>query len=104
FRGEWLEVGAADPLLAGRLEDYRAWLGGLRWDFASTTALKAELRGERVGDASWAATFVAQVSFAIPNLGAPSVSRPAMSDRSGGAGPLGPSPFGNPLRVPWRTR
>lgn len=103
LRGEWLEVGGADPLLAGRLEDYRAWLGGLRWDFASTTALKAELRGERVGDASWAATFIAQISFAIPNLGAPSVTGPAMSDRGVGAwSPRLASP-GSMARIPWRA-
>lgn len=103
LRGEWLEVGGADPLLAGRLEDYRAWLGGLRWDFASTTALKAELRGERVGDASWAATFIAQISFAIPNLGAPSVTGPAMSDRGVGSwSPRLASP-GSMGRIPWRA-
>nr|NIR77027.1 hypothetical protein [Gemmatimonadota bacterium]NIT85556.1 hypothetical protein [Gemmatimonadota bacterium]NIU29386.1 hypothetical protein [Gemmatimonadota bacterium]NIU34442.1 hypothetical protein [Gemmatimonadota bacterium]NIV59802.1 hypothetical protein [Gemmatimonadota bacterium] len=103
LRGEWLEVDGADPLLAGRLEDYRAWLGGIRWDFASTAALKAELRGERFGDASWAATFVAQVSFAIPNLGSPSVTGPAMSDRGRGSWSPRPASLGSVARTPWRT-
>lgn len=93
LRREWLEVGAADPLLAGRLDDYRAWLGGLRWDFAPTTALKAELRSERVGDADPAATFVVQASFAIPNLGGPEVTGPGLL---GGAAAL--------LRSPGRSR
>lgn len=80
IRGEWMTVEPTDPLLVDRVDDYRAWLAGIRWDVAPTAALKGEVRSERIGDARDAASFVLQASFAIPGLGG---SGPALQRGTG---------------------
>lgn len=102
LRGEWIDVSAEDPLLAPRLDEYRAWLGGLRWDFAATAALKAEVRWERIGDEDWATSFVAQASFAVPDIGGRSVTGFGSAAAPAGlSGPGGSALVGAP-RAPGR--
>ena len=63
-RAERLDSNAADPVFA-TLEDYRAIIGGLRFDFDGLAALKAEYRRERFGDGPDVDGLYLQVAFAV---------------------------------------
>ncbi len=67
-RYERVEVPPTDPLLGAITPtlDYRAVLAGLRFDFASVAALKAEYRREKPGGPRWLDTIILQVSFTFP--------------------------------------
>jgi len=67
-RYERVDVPATDPLLGAITPtlDYRAVLAGLRFDFASVAALKAEYRREKPGGPRWLDTIILQVSFTFP--------------------------------------
>ena len=67
-RYERVDVPANDPLLGALVPtlDYRAVLGGLRFDFAPVAALKAEYRREKPGGPRWFDTIILQVSFTFP--------------------------------------
>lgn len=65
-RWEKTTIADGDVVFTGLLPDYRAVLGGIRWDFADLAALKAEYRDQRVADADAVGTLYLQASFAVP--------------------------------------
>jgi hypothetical protein len=64
-RVEQLDSNTADPVFTA-LEDYRAIIGGVRYDFDGLAALKAEYRRERFSPASDVNGLYLQVAFAVP--------------------------------------
>jgi hypothetical protein len=68
-RMERLDGDALDPAFSPVLDDYRAALGGLRYDFDNFATIKAEYRRERFGSASSVNGLYMQVAFAIATTG-----------------------------------
>ncbi|HEX6559345.1 MAG TPA: hypothetical protein VF021_07775 [Longimicrobiales bacterium] len=68
-RFERLDADAGDLAFGASLEDYRAWVGGLRFDFDALAALKAEYRRERLGASPAVNGLYLQVAFAVPLSG-----------------------------------
>jgi hypothetical protein len=66
-RLERLHVDAADPVFAG-LTDYDAMILGVRWDFESLAALKAEGRHDRAGG-DWRNSLFVQIAIVVPSFG-----------------------------------
>jgi hypothetical protein len=67
-RVERLDSNLADPVFT-TVEDYRAIIGGLRFDFEGLAALKGEYRRERFGPGSDVNGLYFQVAFAVPLSG-----------------------------------
>ena len=75
-RYESIDPADEDPLFGPEIAPaldapYDAFVGGLRWDFSTYAALKAEYRDERTtidGEPDDGASFLVNVSFVIPNL------------------------------------
>jgi hypothetical protein len=68
-RYENIDIATGDIVFGGVLDDYEAFVAGLRFDFDQLAALKAEYRGETVGAGARANAFFLQASFAIPVSG-----------------------------------
>jgi hypothetical protein len=68
-RAELQNANAADPVFTGQLDDYRAQIAGLRYDFDSLASIKAEYRRERFGVSSAVNGLYLQVAFAIASGG-----------------------------------
>ena len=68
-RMERLFVDDADPVFAG-VRDYDATIGGLRWDFETLAALKAEFRRDRWAGGEWLNSLLVQASIVVPSFGA----------------------------------
>jgi hypothetical protein len=64
-RFEHLDANAADPVF-DTVEDYRAIIGGIRYDFEGLAALKGEYRRERFGPGDDVNGLYFQVAFAVP--------------------------------------
>ncbi len=69
LRWEDMSIDAQDPVFDAVLADYEAAIAGVRYDFESFAALKAEYRGEKRGGGSRVSSWLAQASFAIPLTG-----------------------------------
>jgi hypothetical protein len=67
-RFERLHVNAADPLFA-TLSDHDAVVGGIRWDFETLAALKAEGRRERRSGGEWSHGLFIQAALVVPSFG-----------------------------------
>jgi hypothetical protein len=67
-RIEHTDVDDSDPLLGGLGLDYDASILGVRWDFNTYGALKAEYRNEEYDNAGKENNFRVQVSFVLANL------------------------------------
>jgi hypothetical protein len=65
-RYEEISIDEQDVVFEDVLADYEAAIVGIRYDFESYAALKAEYRGEKVGDVGRTDSWFAQASFAIP--------------------------------------
>lgn len=68
-RIERLDASQADLAFDPELEDYRAVLGGLRYDFDAMATFKAEYRREKFGSADYVNGLYLQVAFAIATGG-----------------------------------
>jgi hypothetical protein len=68
-RLERLFIDAADPVFAG-LRDYDAHIAGIRWDFESLAALKAEFRRDRWASGEWLNGVRVQAAIVVPSFGA----------------------------------
>jgi len=68
LRFEHTNVGNSDPLLGLLGLDYDASILGMRWDFNSYAALKAEYRNEEFGDNGRENNFRLQLSFVLAKL------------------------------------
>jgi len=68
-RLERLDSDQSDPVFAGAVDDYHAVVAGLRFDFETLGALKAEYRRERFGAAAEVNGLYLQVAFAVPLSG-----------------------------------
>lgn len=64
-RWERNDFSREDPLFGDSGQDYDAIVGGVRWDFVSYAALKAEYRGERMNGGERRATIAMQISVAL---------------------------------------
>lgn len=85
LRVESLEVDHDDPLLAAVEDDYDGLIGGVRWDFSTYAALKAEIRSEEFDNAGKDTSVWLQLAVVID-----------ASQPSGGALPMatvGPDQF-----------
>jgi hypothetical protein len=67
-RFERLFVNQADAVFA-TIADYDAAIGGLRWDFETFAALKAELRRERTAGSEWLNSILVQAAIVVPSFG-----------------------------------
>ena len=67
-RYEYTRVDDSDPLLGDQQLNYKAAILGVRWDFNSYGALKAEYRNEDFDAAGRENNFRLQVSFVLANL------------------------------------
>jgi len=67
-RIERTRVDNTDPLLGTEMLDYDGSIVGVRWDFNSYAALKAEFRNEEFDNAGRENNFRLQVSFALAKL------------------------------------
>jgi hypothetical protein len=66
-RYEKMDIDASDVVFGGGvLNDYEAYIGGVRWDFDDLAALKAEYRGEKQAGGALQDAFYVQASYAIP--------------------------------------
>lgn len=68
-RYEDMDVSADDAVFAGLLDDYQAFVAGIRYDFDQLAALKAEYRSEELGGGPRTDAYFVQASFAIPVAG-----------------------------------
>ena len=68
-RFERLDVDALDTTFASDVPDYRAAIGGLRYDFDPMATLKAEYRRERWRGGEFVNGLYLQVAFAIASAG-----------------------------------
>ena len=64
-RYERLDADGLDPAFDPALTDYRAVLGGLRYDFDDFATLKGEYRREKFGGDDWVNGLYFQVAFAV---------------------------------------
>jgi len=69
-RLERLDADSKDPVFGTVVGDYRAVIGGLRYDFETLAALKAEYRREQFAGGPKVNGLYLQVAFAIPLSGA----------------------------------
>ena len=69
-RLERLDADSKDPVFGTVVGDYRAVIGGLRYDFESLAALKAEYRREQFAGGPKVNGLYLQIAFAIPLSGA----------------------------------
>jgi len=67
-RYELTEVDDTNPLLGDQGLDYEASIVGVRWDFSSYAALKAEYRNEDFNNSGTEGNFRLQVSFVLANF------------------------------------
>jgi len=67
-RIERTRVDGSDPLLGTESLDYDGSILGVRWDFNSYAAIKAEFRNEEFDNAGRENNFRLQVSFALAKL------------------------------------
>jgi hypothetical protein len=68
-RVERVDVAAGDPAFGAALPDYRAVIGGLRYDFDVLAAFKAEFRRERFNSGDNLNSLFLQVAFALGHGG-----------------------------------
>ena len=68
-RAEKTTVSPYDVIFAPLALGYEAGIGGLRYDFASFAALKAEYRREHFQTHDWSNSVYMQASFTVPDLG-----------------------------------
>ncbi|MEO7103434.1 MAG: hypothetical protein ABI311_08625 [Gemmatimonadaceae bacterium] len=69
IRAERTTVAPTDVIFAPLDLGYEGGIGGVRYDFTSFAALKAEYRRERFQTADWTNSAYLQVSFTVPDLG-----------------------------------
>lgn len=62
-RAEYIDVTSSNPLLGTLDLDYDGVLGGVRWDFLPSVALKAELRNEKFEGKDRSTAFWLQIAF-----------------------------------------
>ncbi len=67
-RYESTEVDDSDPLLGDQGLNYEAAILGVRWDFSTYAALKAEYRNEEFDNGGKEDNFRLQVSFVLARL------------------------------------
>jgi hypothetical protein len=67
-RWERLQVDEADPVFSD-VADYDAMIVGIRWDFETLAALKAEGRRERRAGGEWQNGLFLQVALVVPSFG-----------------------------------
>lgn len=67
-RFERLFVDQTDAVFAD-VSDYDAAIGGLRWDFETLAALKAEYRHERHAGSEWLNSILLQAAIVVPSFG-----------------------------------
>lgn len=68
-RGERTTISASDVVFAPLNLGYEGGIAGVRYDFTSFAALKAEYRRERFETFKWSNGVYAQASFTVPDLG-----------------------------------
>jgi hypothetical protein len=68
-RFEHTAVSAGDVIFAPLELGYQAGIGGIRYDFTSYAALKAEYRREHFQSYDWTNSAYVQASFTVPDLG-----------------------------------
>lgn len=66
-RLERLFVDDTDPVFAG-LRDYDASIAGIRWDFETLAAVKAEFRRDRWAGGEWLNSLLVQAAIVIPSF------------------------------------
>ncbi|HEX2168304.1 MAG TPA: hypothetical protein VHG09_13805 [Longimicrobiales bacterium] len=66
-RLERLFVDDADPVFES-LTDYDATIAGVRWDFETVAALKAEFRRDRRSGGEWLNSFFVQAAIVVPSF------------------------------------
>lgn len=64
-RAEYIDVTSTNPLLGAFNLDYNGILGGVRWDFLPSAALKVELRNEKLEGRKRSTAFWVQLSFVL---------------------------------------
>jgi hypothetical protein len=64
-RIENTDIDAGDPLLGPANQDYKAAIAGVRYDFATSAALKFEYRSEEIGDLGRDDVFQLQLSIVL---------------------------------------
>jgi hypothetical protein len=69
FRYEDMDIDNADVVFTGVLDDYEAFVAGIRFDFDDLAALKAEYRGEKIAGGARMDAYFVQASFAVPVSG-----------------------------------
>ena len=67
-RVEQTDVDSSDPLLGSEGLDYDAGILGVRWDFNSYAAVKAEYRNEEFSNGGRESNFRLQISFVLAKL------------------------------------
>lgn len=67
-RFETIDIAEDDALFAGRGLGYDGVIGGVRWDFATFGALKAELRSEKPTGGERGTSIAVNASFVVPNI------------------------------------
>jgi hypothetical protein len=68
-RYEDMDIEDNDIVFTGVLDDYEAFVAGIRFDFDNLAALKAEYRGEKLGGGDRMDAYFIQASFAVPVSG-----------------------------------
>jgi hypothetical protein len=67
-RYERVDVPAPDPVFEPLMDDYRAALLGIRWDFETLAAAKLEGRRERFAAGDWQHSIYLQLAFVVPSF------------------------------------
>jgi hypothetical protein len=68
-RAERTTIAASDVIFAPLALGYKGGIAGVRYDFTSFAALKAEYRRERFQNFDWSNGAYVQASFTVPDLG-----------------------------------
>ncbi len=78
-RVEYVDADNDDPLLGTLGLDYEGILAGVRWDFSTSAALKAEFRNEEFDNMGTENSFWLQLAFVLDNTQSDSYSRPIVT-------------------------
>jgi hypothetical protein len=68
-RYERIDIDYADPVFATVMDNYRAMLLGVRWDFETLATVKLEGRRERLAGTDWQNSIYLQLAFVVPSSG-----------------------------------
>lgn len=86
-RIEYVDADNDDPLLGTLGLDHEGILAGVRWDFGSSAALKAEIRNEEFNNMGTDKSIWLQLAFVLDNSQSSSYSRPHVTPSNYGGMP-----------------